>query len=541
MSVDDRLAPDRVFLNGKIITVDSENSIVEAIAVKDGIILATGTTEEIKSLLGEKTRIIELDGKTVLPGFIDTHSHPGVAARTFLEINCISPPTRSIKEILSKIKKKAKEIIPGEWIRAINYNQLKLEEKRHITREELDDVAPLNPVIITRLTGHLYILNSKGLEVSKIDRNTPDPPGGLIERDEDGNPTGLLNGLAGSLALLKIPPYTLEEIKDGLKKVYDQYSAWGFTSVHDPGTTAIDFRAYKQLLEEGVKQVRIQMMMRTHRESPRTTLEEMMALGIESGFGDDWLKIMSLKIMGDGTGSGGTAGVYKPQKRGDSLGLFMTEPEEMKDIVIEAQKAGIRVCIHSIVDRAIYLALDSIEAAQEQYPVSDMRHRIEHNSICTPKQLKRIKELGVNPASSIGYMWSIGDDYYDNFVEERVIWCHPHKTMIEMGIIAGGNCDYPITDANPMIQIYEAVTRKTSTGLVVGIDEAISVMDAIRVYTYNGAYLEKEEHKKGSIELGKFADFVVIDRDILSTPVEEIKNIKVLKTIVDGQIIFNYK
>lgn len=134
MSVDDRLAPDRVFLNGKIITVDSENSIVEAIAVKDGIILATGTTEEIKSLLGEKTKVIELNGKTVLPGFIDTHSHPGVAARTFLEINCISPPTISIKEILSKINKKAQETIPGEWIRAINYNQLKLEEKRHITR-----------------------------------------------------------------------------------------------------------------------------------------------------------------------------------------------------------------------------------------------------------------------------------------------------------------------------------------------------------------------------------------------------------------------
>ena len=180
-----------------------------------------------------------------------------------------------------------------------------------------------------------------------------------------------------------------------------------------------------------------------------------------------------------------------------------TDPEEMKRLTVKAHMAGIRVSIHSIGDRGIDLALDAIEKAQRLKPAPDMRHRIEHNSLCTPKQLKRIKELGVAPSSSIGYMWGIGDDYVENFGAERARWLHPHKAMMKMGIIAGGNSDCPVSDGNPLIQIYEAVTRKTRTGQVVGPDEAITVIDAIRLYTWNGAYLGKEERIKGSIEPGK--------------------------------------
>ena len=539
MTVDDRIAPDLILYNGKVLTVDSNNRIAEAVAVKDDIIMAVGSSDGIQSLKGSKTEVIDLEGKTLLPGFIDTHSHPGVAASTFLMINLTSPPISSIKDILRMIKEKAGNSLPGEWIQGINYNQLKLRENRHVTREELDSVAPKNPVVITRLTGHMYVLNTLAMEAAGIDRYTVDPNGGKIDRNENGEPTGLLLCNAGSLVLDVVPPFTLEQIKWGLRKVFDKYTEWGVTTVHDPGTTAMDMRAYQSLLDEGVKQVRVQTMMRTHRESPRATLDEMISLGLSSGFGDKWLRVMSLKIMGDGTGSGGTAGVYAPQNRGDTLGLFMTSPEEIKELTIKAHEYGIRVSIHSIGDRAIDVALDAIEEAQRLHPREDMRHRIEHNSICTPRQLKRIKELGVSPASSIGYMYSIGDDYYDNFGPERVRWAHPHKTMKEMGIIAGGNCDYPITDGNPMIQIYEAVTRKTRTGLVVGPEEAISVSDAIRVYTFNGAYLGKEEKVKGSIEEGKLADMAVLDEDILSTPSEELLDIKVIMTIVGGKIHYN--
>jgi hypothetical protein len=184
------------------------------------------------------------------------------------------------------------------------------------------------------------------------------------------------------------------------------------------------------------------------------------------------------------------------------------------------------------------VALDAIEKAQKRNPVHDMRHRLEHNSLCTPKQLKRIKEMGVIPSSSIGYMYGLGDQYAENFGEDRSRWLHPHRTMKEMGIIAGGNSDCPVTYYSPFVQMYAAVTRKSSSGQVVGPEEAIEVMDAIRVYTWNGAYMSKEEDKLGSIELGKLADIIVLDRDILTIDPEDLLNVQVLTTMVDGKIVY---
>ena len=439
------------------------------------------------------------------------------------------------------VAEKASELDPGKWIRGTNYNDIKLEERRHITRWELDEVAPENPVFISKETGHLYVVNSRALELAGITKDTPDPDGGQIDRDPAREATGLLYETAGRLVSSLIPPYSVEKIKEGMRRVWNQFSEWGVTTTHDASGYGDAIRAYQQLLAEGVRQVRTLLMVSVRPQRPEGAdlLESMATLGVESGFGDEWLKMMSLKIMGDGSGSGGSAAVYTPQHRGTKgLGLMTTSPEEIKRLTVKAHEAGIRVSIHSIGDRGIDLALDAIEEAQRLKPVPDMRHRIEHNSVCTPKQLKRIKEQRVTPSSSIGYMWGIGDDYVENFGSERIRWLHPHRTMMEMGITAGGNSDYLVSDGNPMIQIYEAVTRRTRTGKVVGPEEAIGVMDAIRLYTWNGAYIGKEDDIKGSIEPGKLADLVVLDRDILTVEPEEIKEIKVLTTIVDGKIVY---
>lgn len=539
--VSDRLASDMVLVRGKVVTMDANGSIEEAVALRAGRILAVGTTSEMMKFAGVRTEIIDLAGRTVLPGLIDSHTHPSHSATRLYEINCRSPPVKSVREILKMVAEKAVESGLGRWIRGANYNDIKLEERRHITRWELDKAAPENPVIISKETGHLYVVNSRALDLAGITKDTPDPPGGQVDRDRNGTATGLLYETAGSLVSPLIPPYTVEEIKEGLRKVWNQFSEWGVTTTHDASGYGDAIKAYQELLAEGVRQVRTLLMVSVQPQRPEGAdlLEAMTALGVESGFGNDWLKFMSLKIMGDGSGSGGSAAVYTPQNRGTKgLGLMTTDPEEMKRLTVKAHMAGIRVSIHSIGDRGIDLALDAIEEAQRLKPVPDMRHRIEHNSLCTPKQLKRIKELGVAPSSSIGYMWGIGDDYVENFGAERARWLHPHKAMMEMGIIAGGNSDCPVSDGNPLIQIYEAVTRKTRTGQVVGSDEAITVMDAIRLYTWNGAYLGKEEGIKGSIEPGKLADMVVLDRDILSVPHEEIKDIKVLMTIAGGNVVY---
>lgn len=536
-----KLFAGRILMNGKIVTVDPDDAIVESVAIRDGRFLATGSNDDLEEYSGESTQIVDLRGKTVLPGIVDSHTHPGLAASLFTEINCRQSHVNCIRDILEMVRERAETVEPGKWVRGSNFNDSKLAENRHITRWELDGAAPDHPVFILSDTAHQCLVNSMALKLAGVGKNTPDPPGGEIERDDHREPTGLLYETATDLVARMIPPYSIEEIKEGLKHVLDQFSAWGITTTHDASAYGQNIRAYQQLLAQDFRKVRISLMVSAFPPSLRgdDILPALSHLGIESGFGNDWLKVMTLKIMGDGSGAGGTARVYEPQHRGPKgLGLMMTDPTVIEDLVLRAHESGLRCSIHTIGDRGIDIALDCIEKAQRKKSVPDMRHRLEHNSCCTPKQLKRIAALGVTPSSSIGYMYGLGDQYYENFGPERSRWLHPHRTMKEMGIIAGGNNDCPITFYSPFAQMYAVVTRKTSSGLVVGPEEAIDIMDAIRVYTWNGAYLGKDEDRIGSIEPGKLADLIVIDRDITVIPPEEILETRVLETIVEGRTVF---
>ena len=532
---------DKILINGKILTADVSDSIVEAVAIKDGRFLATGPSDDIKNLTGDGTEVIDLGGKTALPGIIDSHTHPSMLASHLTEINCRRPEVKGIADIQKLVKIQASELEPGKWVRGANFNDSKLAENRHITRWELDEVASNNPVYIVADTGHQSVVNSKALELAGVTKDTPDPPGGEIQRDENGEPTGLLYENAKDLVGRVIPPYTVEEVKTGYIEVLNQFSKWGVTSTHDASGFNIGIRAFQQLLDEGRRQVRVRLMVLLFPAAHDgiNICDALTNIGIESGFGNDWLKVMTLKIFGDGSGAGGTASVYEPQHRGPKgLGLMMTNPATIEAMVIKAHEAGLRCSIHSIGDKGIDTALDCFEKALKKNPMPDMRHRIEHNSCCTPMQLERIKALGVTPSSSIGYMYGLGDQYLENFGPERSRWLHPHKTMKEMGIIAGGNSDCPITFYSPFVQMYAAVTRKSSSGQVIGPEEAISIMDAIRVYTWNGAYLSKDEDHLGSIEAGKLADMVVVDRDITEAPPEELLETQVLTTIVDGKTVY---
>ncbi len=535
----DSIKADMVLLNGKIITVDPENSVVEAVAIYDNKFMEVGTSDEIRELAGKGTKVIDLEGKTAMPGIIDSHTHPTGIAMEYLEVNCRAPPVRNIKDLQDLVATKVKEMGPGKWIRGSAYNDSKLAEKRQMTRWELDKVSPENPVMLTSDTGHQCIVNSLAFEIAGITKDSPDPPGGQYDRNDNGELTGLIYEMATGEIYKHIPPYTVAEIRESYKNVVNQFSKWGITSTHNASSGKIGIRAYKQLLDQGIRQVRMRLMVSVNDDKPGDVVDALEKIGIESGFGDNWLQVMSTKIMGDGSGAGGTAGVYTPQHRGPKgLGIMMTDAEEIERLVLQSHDAGLRVSIHCIGDRGVDIGLDAIEKAQKRNPIPDMRHRIEHNSVCTQNQLNRIKELGVVPSSSIGYMYGLGDQYAENFGEERCRWLHPHKTMKEMGIIAGGNSDCPVTYYSPFTQMYAAVTRKSSSGQVVGPEEAVDVMDAIRVYTINGAYVGKDEDSLGSIEPGKLADIIVLDRDILSVDPEELIELQVLKTIVDGKIVY---
>ena len=541
--IPNELAPDLVLINGKVLTMDSNDKIAEAIAVNNGRIVMVGTSEDVKALIGDNTKIVDVGGRSVIPGMISTHMHPGIGATRFFEIDCRSPPIKSIKEVLIKIREKAQQTQVGKWILATNYNDKKLVENRHITRWELDEVAPRNPVFLSKETGHLYIVNSMALELAGINKGTPNPPGGKIERDPKTRElTGLLYEAASSLVTKMIPSYSLEEVKAGLKIAFNQFLEWGLTTVHDVAASPIIIRAYQELLAENNLPLRMNFLvsgLTGFDVSLENAVPSLLRLGLQSGFGGYWLKLMGIKLIVDGSGSGGSAAVYTPQHRGTKdLGILVSSPEELRDRVVEAHKAGLRVGIHAIGDRAIDIALDAIEAASKEKPVSDIRHRIEHCSVCTPKQLERIKRLGVVPTSSIGYMWGIGDDYIENFGPERVRWLHPHKSYLDYGIIAGGNADWPVSDGDPFKGIYEAVVRKTSTGQSFDNRESVSVLDAIRIYTLNGAYAGCDENDRGSLEPGKLADIVVLSDNILEVPKEMIKDLKVDMTIIEGKVAY---
>ncbi len=264
----DLFCADRVLINGKIITVDQADSIVEAVAIKDGKFLARSSTPEIMTLAGDRTEVLDLQHKTVLPGIIDSHTHPSLAASLVTEINCRQPAVQSVRDILRMVRERAEELGPGRWVRGGNFNDSKLSENRHITRWELDEAAPHNPVFILSDTGHQGLVNSMALELAGIGRHTQDPPGGKIDRDQSNEPTGLLYETATVLATRVIPPYTVEELKEGFKAVLDQFSEWGITSTHDASGYNLAIRAYQQLLKEGIKKVRLNLMVSVFPKEP---------------------------------------------------------------------------------------------------------------------------------------------------------------------------------------------------------------------------------------------------------------------------------
>jgi hypothetical protein len=269
-------------------------------------------------------------------------------------------------------------------------------------------------------------------------------------------------------------------------------------------------------------------------------MDHLIALGIRKGFGDDFITISGVKLALDSMGSMGNAATYEPcTGNKDNLGILLLTPEKLKELIVRAHKMGLQTATHSIGDRAIDINLDAIEAALEEKPVADHRHRIEHCTLCKPEQLERIKRLDVHPGES-NYIWNFGDAYKHQFGEERSRWLYPYKSFIQYGIIASTNSDYGggPWHGNPLIGIYSMVSRKTEGGDIIGLDQAVSVVDAIRAYTYNGAYAAFDDDKLGSLESGKLADIIVLSKDILTIPFEEILETEVLQTIINGKIVY---
>jgi len=538
------LGADLVLVNGKVVTMDDGGTVVEAVAVKDGKVLAVGTTRQVKKLANSGTKIIDLEGRLTLPGFIDTHEHCIRRGLQMDWVNCKSPPMQSIGDVVEALREKANTKEKGEWVVGSWFDESQWEDKRFPNRYDLDKASTDHPIYLGRAGGHNAVASSLALELAGITKDTPQLPGGNIERDENGEPTGRLDEIAAmDLVRSLIPkPSGFREVEllvEHWPTLEEQYLSWGLTTIHEAHIKAPEAHAYQILNEDGKLRTRIGLMLDGMTPYNGYATSDLSRQGIRPPFEwGDRLMVVGVKVGTDGAMGSLTAALHEDYANDPgNRGIIRCTAEDLTDEIVRCHVAGIRTCTHAIGDRAIDMTLDALEEAINSRPWPDHRHRIEHAGYVLPRQLERMARLGINVSASIGFCYPIGDSHIAALGPDRLCGYYPMKSFRDHGILAAGNSDgfgenYAITG------IYGCVARRSKGGNYLCREEAVPVMDAIKAYTWNAAYLEGSEATKGSIEPGKHADFVVLDRDITTVDPEEIIETKVLMTIIGGEVVY---
>jgi len=517
--------------------MDPTNPRAEAVFIRGETIIGVGTNEAINTHCDKSTKIIDLKGKTVLPGLHDAHIHILSRGTLFQQLDLRE--ARSIDEIKEKIKDQVNKKPLGSWIIGRGWNDnIFITERRFPTRYDLDEVAPNHSVFLRRVCGHICIVNTKGMERVGITNTTENPDGGQIDKDPDTNePTGVLRETARSLVLNKII-LSDEEYVAALKAACDLALSKGITSIHclpmNSTEPSPDLKAFQTLYMRGELPLRAYLMI------PEPSLSNFADLGMFTGFGNSWLKIGGIKILGDGSLGGSTAAMLEPYTQNpNNRGILIYTEEQLHEIVKKAHNAGFQVGIHAIGDWAVTIALDAIEAAIEENPRTNSRHRLEHAECLSPKLMERIHKLGVVAAMQPPFIYSDSDWVTDRIGEDRARYVNPLKTMLDLGIKISAGSDCPVELMDPFIGIQAAVTRITAEGKVFVPEERVSVEEAIRMYTLDAAYGAFEENIKGSIESGKLADMIVISANPFEIPPDKISEIEVETTIVGGKVAYS--
>ncbi len=527
------LEPDLVLLNGRVYTMDQNSPRAEAFAVKFGRFVAVGSSADVANLVGPDTPVIDAEGMTVTPGFIDCHSHPSGTAELF-GLSLIGVET--IGEIQQQLARVAADTPDGYWVDAVGYDDTKVVDEdtgryRPLTRWDLDEAVPDKPVRVSHRGGHINWYNSRAFELAGLGEDVEDPDGGRFFRDESGRLTGQVAAAATEAfsGIANTPTYTREQRQEALSHLTREMAAAGLTSVHDAGAGASTLQAYQDCRDAGELWVRIHHNVR----APFASLSE---AGIRTGYGNEWLRLGAVKHTADGSNSGRTMRMSRPYPGTEDYGILYLSQEELNEAVEEAHRAGWQVAIHANGDVAIEMVLNAYERAQRMWPREDPRHRIEHCTLVNPTLLERIRDLGVVPAPFWTYVYFHGDKW-EEFPEEFIPWMWAHRSFLDYGIPVVGASDYRPGPFEPMMAIQSMVTRTDFRGRVWGEDQRVSVDEALRITTANGAYASFEEDLKGTITPGKLADFVLLGQDPHEADPFEILEIPVVRTVVGGRTV----
>lgn len=544
---------DLVLINGKILTVDAKDSIAQALGIAGEKIVAVGSNEGVKKRASKNARVIDLHGRTATPGLIDTHCHFQEVAALY-EIDLSDPSIRQLSDVVKRVQQQVAGAKPGAWVRGSGWDEGKLAELRYIHAADLDKVSPNNPVWLMHTTGHYGVANSYAMKLAGITRATKDPPAGTIDRDRDGNPTGVLKESAKDLVAAHIPAYTREQQKSGLLKILADFNREGMTGVKDPGIGPEEWSLYRELNAQGKLTVRVfaLFLAGTTLDSARQALRTLSGLPRPPQSFDGRLLAGGVKIFMDGSGGARTAWMHREwnknstEKDTGNYGYPALGPEIFREQVKMFHDAGIHVSTHAVGDRAIDWVVDTYAEALQAKPARGLRHGIIHcntptdHAIETMARLQKQYDAGY-PEAQAPFMWWIGDTYAGNLGPERCLRLMPFHTYLAKGIQWGGGSDYSVTPFPARYGLWSSVVRRPLRGVYgmqpFGAIEAIDVHAALRSYTIWAAHQLFLEDRIGSIEPGKDADIAVWDRDLYTIPDDEIPNMKCELTLVGGRIV----
>jgi predicted amidohydrolase YtcJ len=536
-------AADLILQNGRILTLDDSDRTVEAVAIRNNRFVAVGATSAMQEFAGENTRIVDLGGHTVLPGLVDAHSHTTGVSPDYLDLT----EARSVAEIASAVEQKAGQTPAGDWIIGAGpfmfwrgWDEQRLKEKRLLTRWDLDPVSPNHPVLLIKEAGHALVLNSYALKLAGINKETPDHSGQVVKDKNTGEPTGILLESAMNLVFQALPSSTPEDQLEAAKHASDQLLRMGTTTVANMSVGPQDVRLFQELYSD-TSEVHVSTVLCPL--APTTlpmeeALEFLRRWPVMTGFGDSNLKIGSLKVFVDGGITGRAAWFRKPYKdRPDFYGIPQLEEETLFEVVRLADQLGWQVHLHVCGDAAVDLALRALEAAQEANGTTGRRHILTHLYVVSPAMMERMRRLGVVAVLQPNFVHSLGKHMEKALDADQLEHLIPFRSLLEAGVLVALSADG--LPQNPMYGIYAAVARSSEDGAILGKAETVTRKEAIRAYTRTSAYALFEEENRGSIEPGKLADLIVLDRDILTVPVEEIKDTQVHMTIKHGKVVFN--
>jgi predicted amidohydrolase YtcJ len=530
---------DLILHRARIYTVNQKQPRAEAIAIRGDRILRVGSNADVLALRGPATRVLDLQGATVVPGLDDAHGHFLGLGQSLQRLDFRG--TTSYDEIVGMVRKAAAQARPGEWILGRAWDQNDWPDKQFPTADKLDAAAPQNPVYLTRVDGHAGLANRRALAAGGVTRDTRNPDGGEIIRNANGDPTGVLIDRAQGLVSAKIPPPSREQTRDAILRADAECRRLGLTMVHDAGVSpTLVEQGYKPLIDEGKLQTRLYVMLR----GSLSDLRPYFARGPVANYHDFHMALAAIKIVADGAlGSYGAALLEPYTDRPDTRGLLTTPPEEVYQQTLEASKAGFQTCIHAIGDRANREVLDIFERVQSEVPgARALRMRDEHSQILDAQDIPRFSALNVIASMQTTHATSdmpwvptrIGPE---RTAEGAYVW----QKLMKSGVVIANGSDFPVEEANPMLGLYAAITRQDPNGNPAGgwmPDQRMSREEALASFTLHAAYAARMEKDLGSLEEGKLADLVVLSRDIMTVPPRDILTTRVLKTIVGGRIVY---